>query len=220
MLGLLQSGCLGTVKIGMVSPENPNKEEVMSSDGMHPHPESLYYHIALDTLTAAKSETDEFRTKQLVCTSLVFSALCLEAFINQQFAEHSGTANILEDDDHLPLETKWLMLPLLLGASETFNKGKQPYQTFRELISLRNHRLVHFKPAKETRISGENYKKEYFGEVIGSLNMADKYVVCVAEMIRELSRLTNGKTVIPKFLDGEKYLSTIRTSATINYEIT
>lgn len=190
----------------------------MGTGGMHPHPESLYYHIAFDAVRSARTEPDEFRKKQLIATALVFSALCLEAFINQEFSSHRETAKVIEDDDHLRLESKWLMLPLLLGSKETFEKGKDPYQTFHRLVSIRNQRLVHFKPNKERRLSEQEYAREYFGELVGSTDQADKYVRCVADMIRELNRLTLGKTTIPKFLDGEKYLSTVWASATIPYE--
>ncbi len=45
----------------------------MSSGGMHPHPEALYYHITLDALESAKAENDEFRKKQPIVTALVVS---------------------------------------------------------------------------------------------------------------------------------------------------
>ena len=53
--------------------------------GRHPHPEALYYHTAGDTLEAAKAESDPFKKTELVSTCMVFSALCLEAYINQEF---------------------------------------------------------------------------------------------------------------------------------------
>ncbi len=190
----------------------------MSSGGMHPHPEALCYHITLDALESAKAENDEFRKKQLIVTALVFSALCLEAFINQEYASHPETAKILEDNDYLPLETKWLMLPLLLGSHQTFNKGATPFQTFHKLVRIRNQRLVHFKPAKEKRLSGEEYDEEYFGELVGNVDLTEKYVKCVGDMIRKLNQLTGGKTDVPKFLEGVKYLSSVWASVTAQFE--
>ncbi|HHT9117577.1 MAG TPA: hypothetical protein ACFYD1_03010, partial [Candidatus Hypogeohydataceae bacterium YC38] len=88
--------------------------------GMHPYPEVLYYHVAQDALKIARSETaqddkSEFRRKQACVTAMVFSALCLEVFINQEYEEHPEISEILEDDDRIPLTIKWFLLPLLLG---------------------------------------------------------------------------------------------------------
>jgi hypothetical protein len=121
----------------------------VSSIDFKPHPDALYFHIANGALTSAKAEKDELRLQQHVATAFVFSALCLEAFINQELARHSETSKILEEDDRLRLDLKWLLLPLLLGARGTFNTGTEPYQTFSQLLSLRNQRLVHFKPHRK-----------------------------------------------------------------------
>jgi len=186
----------------------------MSNGGMHPHPEALYYHIAVDALQSAKTEKDEFRRKQCVTTALVFAALCLESFINQEYFSHSETAKVLQENDRFPIESKWLMLPLLLGSNQTFDKGKHPYSIFQELVSTRNNRLVHFKPNKEKVISSEKFGKEYFGELAGNVNLAKKYVKYVGDMIVELNRLTHGKTNVPLFFEGQKYMSRVWSSAT------
>src|SRR2546425_1604549 len=130
----------------------------MTSGGMHPHPEPLTYPFALNALHSAPPEADEFRRKQLIATTLVFAALCLEAFINQEYARHSETTKIIEDDQSLGLETKWLMLPLLLGQPATFDKATGPFQVFHNLVNTRNQRLVHFKPprrSEERRVGKE-----------------------------------------------------------------
>jgi hypothetical protein len=74
---------------------------------------------------------------------MIFSALTLEAYINQEYTSHRETAKI--DVKQLDVSNKWVMLPLLLGGSKTFKKGEPPFQTFDGLISLRNNLLVHFK---------------------------------------------------------------------------
>lgn len=185
--------------------------------GMRPHPEALYFHIARDSVDAAKNESDEFRRKQLVATAIVFAAMCLEAFINQEYAVR--VQELEEDFERVPLDTKWRALPLLLGATESFDRGKQPYQTFRTLVSVRNG-LVHFKPAGQTRETGREYGRAYFGDVVEDVTTAGRYVECIAEMIRELNRLTNGKTDLPNFLKGDRYLSEVWASFTVAYEST
>lgn len=177
--------------------------------GKHPHPEALYYHIAQDMLDAEKAEQDEFNKRQFIATSLVFSALCLETFINQEYVAHGETRKILEDRDKLPLETKWLMLPLLLESPETFNKGSEPFQTFRDLIQTRNNRLVHFKPLQEGDLHGGQARGEYFSDLVGNVALAQKYVECIGKMIKKLAELTKGKTSEPHFLGASRYLSTI-----------
>jgi len=173
----------------------------------HPHPEALYYHIARDTLQAAQKDSDEFQKAQLVTTSIIFSTLCLEAFINQEYEIHKKTKSLLDEDNRISHALKWLMLPLLLGYSKTFDKDKQPFQYFQELINIRNQRLVHFKPKKEIRQSGKDNKKEYFGGLVKNITKAEKYFICIEKMIKELNRLTKGKTSVPKFIQGDRYIS-------------
>jgi hypothetical protein len=175
--------------------------------GSLPRAESLYYHTALDAMELAKSETDDFKKMQKIASSLVFSALCLEAYINQQYAANGETAKILEENDFLKLEQKWLMLPLLLGNNETFDRSRCPFQDFRELVRIRNQRLVHFKPSRERRLDGEEYNEADFLKLVGDVSIAEKFVKCIGEMIRELNRLTGGKTEISNFLHGSKAIS-------------
>jgi hypothetical protein len=213
-------GSCGALRYGaraMQASDGPNGGS-MSTGRMDPHPDALYYWIAFDALESAKSEADEFRRKQNVATSIVFSALCLESFINQEFIRHDETKRILERDESLGHETKWLMLPLLLGSKTTFRTDRAPFQTFKDLVYTRNQRLFHFKPHKETRESGKTYKHKYFGELIGDVSLAQRYLKCIGRMMRELNKLTNGQTDIPKFLVGERYLSTVSASFTLQTE--
>lgn len=78
----------------------------MSNSGSYPRPDALYHNISRDAIDLAKVESDGFKRRQLIATSLVFSALCLEVFINQEYASHPKIQGILEDNDHMPMETK------------------------------------------------------------------------------------------------------------------
>ncbi len=187
-----------------------------------PHPDALYFHIANDALQAACTEKDALRLQQHVATSLVFSALCLEAYINQEFSRHSETAKIIEDDERLRLESKWLLLPLLLGASRTFDKGAGPYQAFSELVTLRNQRLVHFKPHKETltAVRSARQPRKYLVDLLENIDLAEKYVGCVSKMIKDLHDLTGARTRLPEFLTGHRYSQEVPVSriVSVNYE--
>jgi hypothetical protein len=100
------------------------------------------------------------------------------------------------------------MLPLLLGQPQTFNIGASPYQTFSELITLRNDVLVHFKPG-----SSPSSTKQPFSALVKDLERAKRYHSCTGDMIRTLNKLTGGKTDVPAgFLNGARYLATITVS--------
>jgi hypothetical protein len=176
--------------------------------GMRPHPEALYYHTAATASQAAEYEGEEFRRKQLVATAMVFSALCLEAFINQEY----------DWAERRPLRRRWLDLPGLLGAPSTFTETSDPFRTFAHLVETRNNRLVHFHPTGETHVSSTTPDRRYFGDLVGDVELCRRYVGCIGEMIRELHRLTGGRTSVPAFLSGEEYLSTVWSSVTVPYE--
>jgi hypothetical protein len=182
----------------------------MTSGGMQPHPEALYYHIAADALRAAENEQDEFERKKLITTAMVFCALCLEAFVNQQHEWQSK---------HIGLIEKWRQLPRLLGAPKSFAEDEEPFRTFVDLIGTRNHRLVHFKPAGERQYTGLRPNRRYFGDMVNDLDLARSYVNCVPAMIEQLNRLIGGPTDLPGFLEGQKYLSYVWVSVTVPYEV-
>lgn len=185
----------------------------MFGSGMRPHPEALYYHIASDAALASQHESDEFRRKQFGATALVFSALCLEVFINQEYTRLS-----VHHQGRPSLRSKWLKFPRLLGATESFDETREPFATFLDLIHARNERLVHFKPEGEARLEGDATSEEYFGDLVGNPAIAARYFGCVAEMIHELHRLTEGRTDIPGFLTGQRYMSYVWASATVAWE--
>src|SRR3990167_4401998 len=125
-----------------------------------PQADSLYYHIAKNALEKAQKDTNNFEKAQSVVTAMVFSSLCLEAFINQEYETHTETKEIFEDVERLSLETKWLLLPRLLGTGRTFDTGAEPFQTFKELIKVRNQQLVHFKYDKEAYSTHDTRSKD------------------------------------------------------------
>jgi hypothetical protein len=180
--------------------------------GMHPHPEALYYHIAADSTAAGATEQDEFKRKQFGAIAIVFAALCLEAFINQEYERLH-----LELGARTSLRTKWLSLPRRLGLT-SFDEKSEPFSSFEELIAIRNERLVHFKPGPETRLEGSGYEELYFGDLVGDPAVAAKYFECCGNMIRELNRITDGKTELPGFLSGQKYMSRVWASVTMHWE--
>jgi hypothetical protein len=138
----------------------------------------------------------------------VFSALTLEAFINQEFGLHSETQKIIKEEKGLTLKAKWLLLPLLLHSDKTFETGEMPFQKFSELVTLRNA-IFHFNPTETVEPHTKNPSRMFFSDLVKKVDLAKSYFHVVEEMIRKLHELTGGKTELPKFLSGSEYLTTI-----------
>jgi hypothetical protein len=175
---------------------------------MRPHPEALYFHIARKALDQIENETDEFQRAQRVGTAIVFSALTLEAFINQQFGLNSELRQVIEDEKGFSLKAKWSLLPLLLGGKKTFNRGAEPFKKFSELVSLRNI-IFHFNPTRSVDVTASKPQKQFFSNLVKNTELAKAYFNVVEDMIRKLHELSGGKTELPKFLAGDEYLTTI-----------
>jgi hypothetical protein len=82
--------------------------------------------------------------------AVVLAVAALEAFINQTAAQHLTIWE--EEEDRQSLQTKWIIVPRLITGGRTFDKGHEPFQSFRRLVRLRND-LVHPKAA-EKRFEG------------------------------------------------------------------
>jgi hypothetical protein len=173
---------------------------------MRPHPEALYFHIARKALEEIEQETNEFQRAVRVGTAIVFSALTLEAFINQQFGMHPETIEVIKEEKGFQLEDKWASLPLLLGGKRPFDRGAEPFQEFSELVSLRNT-IFHFNPTRP--VDNGRPHKQFFSILVKDIKRAKSYFDVVEKMIRKLHELTDCKTEIPEFLGGSEYLTTI-----------
>ena len=175
---------------------------------MRPHPEALYFHIARKALDQIENETDEFQRAQRVGTAIVFSALTLEAFINQQFGLNSESRKVIKEEKGVSLKAKWLLLPLLLGGKKTFEPGAEPFQKFSELVALRNT-IFHFNPTEFVDVTASKPQKRFFSDLVKDTELAKAYFNVVENMIRKLHELSDSKTELPKFLAGDEYLTTI-----------
>ena len=185
----------------------------MSTSYTRPHPEALYFHIASASLARTQSTSDRWIRAQAVATTLVFSALCLEAYANQRL-EDLG----LGDFESLSLETKWRNLPRLAGSHAHFDEGRMPFQGFRELVKLRNNRLVHFHPDKEILRGFERGKGTYHADIFQDVGLAERAVATVIGMITEFRAMANIHEPAPDFLSGSKYTSYVVASRTVPIE--
>jgi hypothetical protein len=90
---------------------------------------------------------------------------------------------------------------------KSFERGREPFQTFSDLVALRNN-IFHFKPPADADNSKPH--KQSFSSVVTNPELGKSYFDVVEKMIRKLHELTDGKTEIPQFLDGIEYLTTKR----------
>jgi hypothetical protein len=153
------------------------------------HPEASYFHVARNALDSIENETNEFRLAQRIATAIVFSALTLEAFINQQFGLHAETRKFLENEKTISLETKWLLLPLLLQSTKTFDPGKAPFQNFHKLVAIRNS-MVHFNPSGTVDWTNRRPNQRFFPDRVKDIKLA---MLCF-QVVEE-----NDQRVVPAF---------------------
>jgi hypothetical protein len=174
---------------------------------MRPHPEALYFHIARKALDQIENETDEFQRAQRVGTAIVFSALTLEAFINQQFGLNPESRKVIKEEKGISLKAKWFLLPLLLGGKKTFDRGAELFQTFSELVALRNS--IHFNPTESVDVTASRPQRRFFSDLVKDIALAKAYFNVIESMIKKLNELSDNKTELPKFLAGDEYVTTI-----------
>lgn len=117
-----------------------------------------------------------------IIESVLFSALCTEAFINY-YAVRKKSAEFLKYLDRLTPEQKWYLIPQLVNG-RSFELGKEPLQGLNELIKLRNS-LVHAKAS--TRRMGDPFKlpEGRFGGP--SLKQCKKGIATVRALVKGLS---------------------------------
>jgi hypothetical protein len=180
---------------------------------MRAHPEALYFHIARRVLDGIEDEKEEFQLAQRVGTAIVFSALTLEAFINQEFGLHPEIQKITKEEKGITLKAKWLLLPLLLHGNKTFETGEMPFQKFSELVTVRNA-IFHFNPTDTFDPHPKRPSQMFFSDLIKNVDLAKSYFDVVEAMIKKLHELTGGKTELPYFLSGSEYITSFWTDIT------
>jgi len=119
-----------------------------------------------------------------IIESVLFSALCTEAFINY-YAIRRKSAKFLKYLDKLTPEQKWYLVPQLI-VGRSFELGREPLQGLSELIKLRNS-LVHAKAS--IRRMGDPFKlpEGRFGGP--SLKQCKKGVTTVRALVKGLAAI-------------------------------
>lgn len=90
-------------------------------------------------------ESSDYRHQNLKCAvqSIVFSAMCLEAFIYGYSEKFLGKSYTKQHIEKLNIESKFIIVPRLVIGKE-IDKSGQGYEKLKKLITDRN-KIVHFK---------------------------------------------------------------------------
>jgi hypothetical protein len=103
--------------------------------------------------------------------AITLSAMCLEAYVNGLIVDR--LPELWKDMERMEARAKWLLVPILLGERDCFDKGAMPFQAFAKLVGWRNE-LVHYKHEFANPI-----------EAAGLGRVSDLHGVCNAENARK-----------------------------------
>lgn len=112
------------------------EENAAARDSAESHEEESDLWQRSDELNAAKDRS--------ALVAIVFSAMCLEAIINDFGSMLSSQSFFKRHLDNLKPETKWLMIPAVT-VGQSIPTDSQAFELLSRLFKLRN-KLVHFKP--------------------------------------------------------------------------
>lgn len=126
--------------------------------------------------------------------SLIFSALTLEAFINNYGIERFSRSYFDNHLDKLSSVSKWIIIPKLV-TGKTIDSDSQPYEQLRRLFRRRDH-LVHYKTRKK-RLSEINEEDVWVTE-----EQSEEAVRGVTAILEELSGIDG--TVSIDWLESAK----------------
>jgi hypothetical protein len=134
----------------------------------------------------------------------VLCVTSLEAHITTRAKEALG-GRFFGDFERIPLETKWLFLPKLLGVPG-FDPGAEPFQSFSQLVKYRN-KIIHYKARKEewNRQGGVPSFLEKLGF---TLKAAQNSLDSVKNMITELANQLKQEPPHWLLAEGGSYLGT------------
>ena len=136
--------------------------------------------------------------EKAVVIPIVFSAMCLEAFIFDYAATHLGDSYVKKYLDKLDLVSKYIVISKLVTGNN-FSKDGQAYQGLVTLAKDRN-RLVHFK-SKEFKLT-ELDKASQYHETLNAEFKKAMYssIQTVRDVMKELDKL-HGSEYFQKYIE-------------------
>lgn len=148
-----------------------------------------YYNIAEKYLNEAERSSLDFEIRQNSLISIVFSALTLEASINDIGIEY--LKEIFDDIKELSFPKKWrVAIKLLLKNGQNIDKFNNLYGKLRKLNTLRND-LVHYKSKFESPVIDKNGRKIPSIDKRVNMNEAKEYFQLIENTLRAFQELTN-----------------------------
>jgi hypothetical protein len=156
--------------------------------------EVSHYEVLLDDAQAladraASGSPTPQHTNLFARHSMLSTVLASEALINRVLAKFCPPS-IYKGIDRLSLTDKWLAGPILCWHGETFDTGSEPFQSFAELVRIRNG-LVHPK-------AGVFVAAEYAGQVALKTSLDRKEVPRLFPAITVIENPLWPQTRIPK----------------------
>jgi hypothetical protein len=134
-------------------------KKVQKRAGVRFFESGMLFDVAVQAIHSIRAEDDRAGGQLAALTSIVFSVISVEAFLNEmtESAEDNATMDyepktvaafvqMMRDIEMASLETKFVFINWILTGN-SLDRSAQPYQDFSSLIALRNQ-LVHFKPSE------------------------------------------------------------------------
>lgn len=147
---------------------------------------------AKDIYNAAKDDPGLIRKLDEIyqerTSAIILGQACLEVFINDKGFEHFPKLWELIEEK-LSLINKWKLYLILMGKSDIYDSGREPYQSLESLIKKRNY-LIHFKPKYEKVIRKGNKATTNLEKILKK-KFVDNLPNRIRQLIKELCKATN-----------------------------
>lgn len=171
------------------------------------HLEICLYRLAWEHATNARAVCPGDDELDHALRAIILAAACLEAFINLEgMAAYGLNWDDYESGRARPcgrrpsVEDKWLEVTARITGGQTFEKGKQPFQGFHQLVRLRDYVLHYKAPYKAAVPHGLRGSTQYVAEARAKLDAqaAQMVVKSMKGMLVQFHDLT-GQT-LPKWV--------------------
>jgi len=174
----------------------------------------MYFKVAKDQLNTAKIAETRIRElladpsplvkqdlidkryyefSEAVVTSVVFSGLTIEAYINYYAISRLSQSQFENSLDKLSILKKWIDIPKLISGN-AIGVGSDAIVLLKTLIQSRN-RLVHYKSSGSTPQEFYNYLQDFDAKDHNShlpwLNEAKTGIQAVYKLIDEMTKIDN-----------------------------
>jgi len=128
-----------------------------------------------------------FQLRAYGTITIVFSALCLEALINDYCITKKSANYFNQYIDKLDPPSKWLLIPQLIAGKE-FSSDSKAFELIKNLFSIRN-KLVHPKSKQLDQINIHDKGNPLFKDFTQLLSYVPKSFRAIKEATQELHKI-------------------------------